>query len=294
MDYDDELESFEEEAEDRYDDYDDYDDDGHYEDEDDFDSGLEGIEEYEEYDDDDELEYLPAMDGEYEEDSYDSYKATSIGRIDPNDRTLTITVTNTSGAPAEAIVFGAYQSSPQVAGVQVICAESSHQEVRNESMSNPFRISGLKMLVSDPAQFGNVLKITNRTAAGSKTTRVFQPSNGLSPQNHAQNLIDLDSWEMDVTGQDSLQFLINDGITVVFTFTIRARANMGNLLKGNNVAEMSTTPRTTGLPQLDLLRKRRPRAFGKRPRKRVRKVIRRRPKRVRMRRRPRRLLRRRR
>ncbi|WP_366141964.1 hypothetical protein [uncultured Aquimarina sp.] len=47
-------------------------------------------------------------------------------------------------------------------------------------------------------------------------------------------------------------------------------------MKGNNVAELSRVPRTTGLPQIDLIRRRkRPTAFGIRPRRRKR--IRRRP-----------------
>jgi len=83
-------------------------------------------------------------------------------------------------------------------------------------------------------------------------------------------LIDDGNFEMDVTGQDSLRLVVNPGITVVFTFTVKARANLGNILKGNNVAELSNTPRTTGLPQLDLLRRRRPTALGIRSRRRMR------------------------
>lgn len=285
-DYDDELMDYEEDAEDRYDDYD-YEDE-YYDDEDDFDTGLEGREDSY-YDDDyveEEVEYVPAM-GEYE-DQFDSYKTTSIGRIDPNDRTLTVVVKNTSGADAEAIIFGGNEEAAQPAGVTVTVEESSHKEVREESKANPFKIAGMKMSVSDPLQFDNVMKVTKRTAAGSNTVRVYQPRNATSPQNFTQQLIDDHNFEMDVTGQDSLRFLIKDGVTVVFTFTVKARANMGNLLKGNNVAELSSTPRTTGLPQLDLLRTKKPTAFGLKPKKKVKKIVRRRPVRKQVRRRPRR------
>jgi len=278
-DYDDELMDYEEDAEDRYDDYD-YEDE-YYDDEDDFDSGFEGREDSY-YDDDyieEEVEYVPAM-GEYE-DQFDSYKTTSIGRIDPNDRTLTVVVKNTSGADAEAIIFGGNEEAAQPAGVTVTVEESSHKEVREESKANPFKIAGMKMSVSDPLQFDNVMKVTKRTAAGSNTVRVYQPRNATSPQNFTQQLIDDHNFEMDVTGQDSLRFIIKDGVTVVFTFTVKARANMGNLLKGNNVAELSSTPRTTGLPQLDLLRTKKPTAFGLKPKAKakqtVKKIVRRRP-----------------
>ncbi len=268
-DYDEEIMGYEDDAEDRYDDYND-----EYYDEDDFDAGFDGNEDS--YDDDyeEEYEYVEA----YDDDVYDNYQATSIGKIDPNDRTLTFVVENTSGADAEAILFGGNEDAAQVAGVSVSVEESSHKEVREESKSNPFKIAGMKMSVSDPLQFDNVMKVTRRTATGSQTVRVYQPRNATSPQNFTQGLIDDANFEMDVTGQDSLRFIIKNGVTAVLTLTIKARANMGNLLKGQNVAELSSSPRTTGLPQIDLLRMKKPSAFGLKPAtKKVKKVIRKRP-----------------
>jgi len=273
MNYNDELMRYQDDAEDRYDDYDGemdiydgYDDDY----EDDFDTGFEGNEDA--YDEEYEDEYID----DYEEDLYDDYTRTSIGKIDPNDRTLTVVVRNTSGEAAEAVVFGGNEEAAQPAGVTVEVEESSHKEVREESKANPFKISGMKYSVSNPLQFDNVLRLTKRTAAGSNTVRVYQPRNATSPQNFTQQLIDDDNFELNVTGQDSLRVTINPDTTAVFTFTIKARANMGNLLKGNNVAELSRVPRTTGLPQIDLIRrKKKPTAFGIKPVK--RRVVRRRP-----------------
>lgn len=268
----DELMRYQDDAEDRFDDYDGGDMevyDGYDDEEDDFDAGFEGNEDaYDDYDDEFEEEYVS--------ESYDDYRSTSIGKIDPNDRTLTIVVQNTSAEAAEAVIFGGNEEAAQPAGVTVTVEESSHKEVREESKANPFKISGMKYSVSNPLQFDNVLKLTKRTAAGSNTIRVYQPRNATSPQNFTQQLIDDDNFELDVTGQDSLRVTINPDTKAVFTFTIKARANMGNLLKGNNVAELSRVPRTTGLPQIDLKRRRkRFSAFGIRPHR--RKKIRRRP-----------------
>ena len=268
-DYNDELMRYEEAAEDQYDDYDN--DEMYDDEEDEFDTGFEGLEdgydeEYEdEYDDYDDY----ADEGEYDDDAYDDYTKSSIGKIDPNDRTLTVVVTNKSGARAEAVIFGGNAEAAQPNGLTVEIEESSHKEVREESKSNPFKIAGMKYSVSNALQFDNVLRIDRRTASGSKTTRVYQPRNATSPQNFTQQLIDDDNFEMDVTGQDSLRVSVEDGVTAVFTFTIKARANLGNLLKGTNVAELSRAPRTTGLPQLDLIRRKRPTALGVRPRRRV-------------------------
>lgn len=260
--YNDELMRYEEEAEERYDDF--------YgsEFEEDYETGLEGYEEEEEegydgYDDEFDDPYP------YQEDGYigavgdyDDYTKQSIGRINPNDRTLTIEVTNTSAEAAVAILFGANAEEAQPNGVVVNVQESSHKEVREESKAHPFKIAGMKYSVSTPIQFDNVLRIQRRTASGTQTNRVYQPRNATSPQNFNNTLIDDDNFEMDVTGQDALRFTINANSKVVFTFTVKARANLGNLLRGHNVAELSHAPRTTGLPQIDLVRRKRPTALG--------------------------------
>ena len=275
----DELSAYEQEAEDTFDDYQDNYNDSFYE-EDDFDTGLDGLEEDDSFyaDDEDgfyeEVEYIdgPEYD-DFLEGEYDDYKASSIGSIDPNDRTLTIVIKNESGSTSEAILFGANASEPQPAGVSVEVSESSHQEVRNETFANPFVIKGVKMSVSNPLQFDQVININRRTATGSNEAKVWQPRNSTSPQNLSQNLIDDSQFTAEITPRDSIRFKILDGVTIVFTFTIKARVNMGNLLKGKNVAELSTTPRTTGLPQLDLMQKKRNRSSGKR----VRRVYRKNP-----------------
>lgn len=261
--YDDALAPYEEEAEDRYDDYDqgyddDYEDEEFYEDEEDYEDvyGEDG------YDD-----YVPAYDEEFE-DVYDDYTASSAGRIDPNDRTITVVVKNESDSDQEAIIFGGNEEADQPTGVTVSVEESSHKEVREESKSSPFLIRGLKLSVSDELQLDNVLKITSKTATGSRTDSVYQPRNATSPQNFSNKMIDDSAFEMTVTGTDSIRFRILSKATAIFTFTIKARTRMGNLLKGSHVTELSRSPRPTGLPQIDLLRKRRVRRSTSTPAKR--------------------------
>ena len=268
--YNEEIRKYEKEAEDRYDDYDDYDD--NY-DEDHFDTGLEGQDSYDE-DSYEEVEYI-GEDGY--DDSYDSYEQASIGKINPNDRTLTVTIVNASGADAEAIIFGGNENAPQPAGVTVTVQESSHNEVREESKANPFKIQGMKMSVSDALQFDNVWRILRKSAAGAANSYPYQPRNATSPQNTNPNLIDDSAFEMDVTGQDSIRFFQKAGTKTTITFTIKARVDMGNVLMGNNVAEISTAPRPTGLPQIDLAKQTPRPVFGVKPRgkKMVRKVVRR-------------------
>jgi hypothetical protein len=263
--YNEEIRRYEQEAEDRYDDYDD----------DNFDTGLEGQDSYDE-DSYEEVEYVGVEDN-YDDDSYDSFDQASIGKINPNDRTLTITITNTSGADAEAIIFGGNEGAAQPAGVLVVVQESSHNEVREESKANPFKIQGMKMSVSDALQFDNVWKILRKSAAGSFNSHPYQPRNATSPQNTNPNLIDDSAFEMDVTGQDSIRYFQKAGVKTTLTFTIKARVDMGNVLAGQNVAEISTAPRPTGLPQIDLAKQKPTKVFGVRPKPKrmVRKIVRR-------------------
>lgn len=273
-DYNDELMRYQDDAEDRFDDYD-PEMDG-YDDPEEQDAYEEELEdEYDEYDEYEDLEDDYDDYSMYEEDGYDNFMSRSYGNIDPNDRTLTIVVRNNSDTAAEAIIFGGNQDALQPREVTVDIEESSHKEVREESKSNPFRISGMKYSVSDPLQFDNVLQIVRRTASGSKTTRSYQPRNATSPQNFTQSLIDDDNFQMDVTGQDSIRVMVNSKVTAVFTFTVKARTNIGNLLHGRNIAEISRAPRTTGLPQIDLKRRKTPSASNMLQRRRVRRLQRR-------------------
>lgn len=231
------------------------------------DSYLGGYNEYE-----DEYEVIEEDAG----DDYDNYSASSIGRIDPNDRTLTIVVSNSGAQDQEVTLFGGNQELPQHADITVNVEESSHKEVQEESKSNPFTVTGLKLSVSDPLQLDQVLHIIHRSSTGSNTARVYQPRNATSPQNLNPNMIDDANFAMSVSGQDSIRFNQKAGVTSVFTVTISARANIRNVLKGQNVAEMSTAPRTTGLAWLDMKQQSAPKPFGLK-KKQVRKIVRRRP-----------------
>lgn len=275
-DYRDDILAYEDDAEDRYDHYHgDYPEDQDGEDR--FDTGFDGNED---------AYYEEEFDGEYDEEyeyidfgsDYDNYSANSIGQIDPNDRTLTIVVKNTGAADQDVILFGGNQELPQHADIQVSVEESSHKEVQEESKSNPFTITGLKLSVSDQLQLDQVLHISHRSSTGSHTSRVYQPRNAASPQNLNPTMVDDSSFSCLISGSDSIKFTQKAGATSVFTLTISARANMRNVLKGRNVAEMATAPRTTGLPQLDLMRQPQPKPFGLKPQaKVVRKVSRRVP-----------------
>lgn len=267
----DELERYEQNAEDRFDNYHQGEFEGDFDD-----APVEEV--YDEYYEDDGFEYEYEDPYEYEEfievpagyeDEYDNYIGGTIQSIDPNDRTYTVIVKNTTTADADVVLFGANEALAPPTGVTIEVAESSHNEVREESKSNPFTIVGMKMSVTDSAQFDNVLHLVHRTPGGTKREQVVQPQNYVSPQNYDKKLIDAADFHFECSGKDSIRFTVKPG-TVVFTFTKRSGINLANALAGKNVAELSTAPRITGLPQIDLMRKRKaPAPFGLKKRKMV-------------------------
>ena len=188
-----------------------------------------------------------------------------------------LTINNTGEADAEAIIFGGNENATQPAGITVVVQESSHNEVKEESKANPFKIQGMKMSVSDALQFDNVWTILRKSSAGARNSHPYQPRNATSPQNTDPKLIDDANFEMDVTGQDSIRFIQKAGTKTTLTFTIKARVDMGNVLAGQNVATVSTAPRPTGLPQIDLAKQSPKPVFGVKPqlKKVVRKIVRR-------------------
>ena len=218
MNFEDDLERYERDGEDRFDNYGgqgDYDD-------------VDGEDYYYE-DADDAYEYVE----EFEEDNYDSYSEDIVGRLDPNDTTYTFVVVNSTAEEKEVVLFGANEGLAAPADVTIEVAESSHNEVREESKANPFTIVGMKMSVTNQQQFDNVLFLYEKTSSGRVTTHVKQPRNYQSPQNFDQKLIHATDFTMHVTGKSSLRFKAKSG-TTVFTFSVQSRTNIGNVLHGKN------------------------------------------------------------
>ena len=256
MDYD-EMEAYERDAEDRFDNF--------YEEDD--------------YDQEEEYEILEVEDDYYPmdyEEEYDNYAGNGSGVLDPNDTTYTFVVNNTTTEDHEVVLFGANEAIQPPSGVTIDVAESSHNEVREESKANPFTIMGMKMSVSDTAQFDNVLTLVEKTSGGRLTTYVKQPRNYQSPQNQDKNLIHAVDFTIKVTGKSSVRFIAKPGKTS-FTFSIQFRTNIGNVLSGKNVGEINNTPQPTGLPQLDLKRSEQSVTASSRGQKMVRKVASKRP-----------------
>ena len=178
--------------------------------------------------------------------------------LDPNDRTLTVTVVNASvSAITDVRIFGSVADLTDASlngAVTITVSESSHLEVKTELLQNPFRILGMKYTVTTVAQFNNSLTLTEKNSTGGLISRVWQPLNYRSAQNQITTQIDAPSFEFLVSANSYFTFTLAASETVTFTFTLVEKYAAKNELRDGRTREISRTQAPTGLPQIDMQR----------------------------------------
>ena len=178
--------------------------------------------------------------------------------LNPNDRTLTVSVVNASvSAITNVMIFGAVKDLTDAnlnGAVTITIAESSHLQVKTELLQNPFRILGLKYVVTSVGQFNNSLTLTEEKSTGSIHSVQWQPLNFRSAQNQITTQIDAPSFEFLVTANTYFTFTLAASETVTFTFTIVEKFDAKAELRDGRTRQISRTQAPTGLPQLDLQR----------------------------------------
>jgi len=190
-------------------------------------------------------------------DEFMGYSPISGEELDPNDRTLTVTITNANTASSKvARLFGAVKDLTDVnqdSDITVTVAESSHLEVKTELLQNPFRIHGMKYSVTTANQFSNTVSIFEESSTGGLSKRVWQPLNYRSAQNNLTTQIDAPDFELLVNAKTYIDVTLLKNESITFTLTISEKAEMKNILKGRGVKTMSHRQAPTGLPQIDMV-----------------------------------------
>ena len=196
----------------------------------------------------------------FDGDDFMGYSQVSGEELDPNDRTLTITVANANtGTAKTAVIFGAVKDLTDAnldSDLTITVAESSHQEVKTELLQNPFRIKGLKYSVTTAGQFSNTLSIKEKQSTGGESTRIWQPLNYRSAQNNLTTQIDAPDFELLVGAKTWLEVAVNALESITFTVTISEKAELKNVLKGRGVKTATHRNAPTGLPQIDMVARR--------------------------------------
>lgn len=193
--------------------------------------------------------------------------------VEPLDRTLTFRVANAGPAnPAVAILFdGNVVPLVQPAGVTVTVAETggganSHDQVRTETLGNPFVIQGLKYFVGNATQFANAFTVQKRFPTGKLVQYIWQPANYVSPTNLNPLVIDAIDFGIVVDGRTSIQVpvdFLGQTNTVTLVFTLKAKTSNSHMLFGKNPKELAVAPRVVGNPVADIaLVRSQPRSLG--------------------------------
>ena len=182
--------------------------------------------------------------------------------VEPLDRTLTFRVTNAGPSnPGIAILFdGNVTPLVQPAGVTVTVAETggganSHDQVRTETLGNPFVIQGLRYFVGTATQYANDFTIQKRFPTGKLLQYLWQPTNYVSPTNLNPLVIDAIDFGLVVDGRTSIQLPIDfSGVvnTLTLTFTLKAKTSNSHMLFGKNPKELAVAPRVVGNPVADI------------------------------------------
>lgn len=176
--------------------------------------------------------------------------------LDPNDRTLTIQVQNTNTSTAQtARVFGStfdLTDATLNAAVLITVAESSHLRVKTELLASPFRIVGMRYLVTTVGQLSNAFSIINTRSTGGSDTRVIQPNNWRSAQNQVTTQVDMLDFTLLVDKNTYISFTVNASETVTLVVSISEKVDIEEVLKQRNVLKETNVPPPTGLPQLDM------------------------------------------
>lgn len=182
--------------------------------------------------------------------------------VEPLDRTLTFRLANPDPVAQTAILFdGNVQPLLQPGGVTVTVAETgggvgSHEEVRNETLGNPFAIQGARVFFGTVNQLSNAWTIRKKMITGKVTEYLWQPTNYVSPTNLNPNLIDAIDFGLLVDGRTSIRVPLPAAVNQVpevmtITFTVKAKTSIGHVLFNNSPKELATAPRTIGNPIAD-------------------------------------------
>lgn len=163
----------------------------------------------------------------------------AVQALDPTDRTLSITITPIDSTVAGiARIFG-YNISPDETyntanNMTVTVSESSHQEVKRQSSSNPFRIKGITYTVSSVLQLAQTFNIVRKSIAGASDSRVWQPQNYTSPQNYNSLMIKTSALQLVVDGPTYIDINFLAGANATMVLNISEKLDNAQMLSGKS------------------------------------------------------------
>lgn len=163
------------------------------------------------------------------------------------DRTLQVTVSNSATTTASYTLFNYYQDPTDANNtVTISVAGSTHVRIKTEIGSNPFQIFGMKMNVTAAAQFNNNLTLQYLNGTGANLQYIWIPRSRISAQNESTTDIDAPDFMLTIDGHVGLSSTINASTTIVYTFFLSSKVELGNVHQGADVRKSTNLPPSTG------------------------------------------------
>lgn len=171
--------------------------------------------------------------------------------------TAVLSNTKTSGSAVTCTLFGAFiygTTNDQIGGVNgfngatVTIAESSHAQVRAQSVTSPFWINGLRYRTTTTAQMdGYIGTIQSADSAGTLNTSQFRPLNYFTAAQNQNTQSDAPNYKFQVDGTISFLLPVITNETVTMVLQIGARWTPQNTLQNDSPLQVAAqNPLATG------------------------------------------------
>ena len=177
--------------------------------------------------------------------------------LDPNGRTLTITVQNTNTATSKtAYIFGSMYDltdANQDAAIAITVQEaSSYLALKTDLLSAPIRIYGARYTVTTAAQLSNPWSIIRQSSAGEYDSRYVHPLTYRSALQNLTTQVDMLSFALLVHSEIRLSLTLNASESVTFIFYVKEKVGVANALKGQSVVSSTNEVVPTGVSYVDM------------------------------------------
>lgn len=167
----------------------------------------------------------------------------------------TVNIVNTSTTDQTATIFGGsvYPTLTQPTGVTVSIRESSHDQVRSQSIANPFYVQGWRYILNSGSatQLTNEFTFLSRTAGGKIDSYTENPLTYKTANQNQTDVIDALDYSFPVTGNHYITVQINASTNVTWILFVKTAVDNSNILMNRpavDVARGSATSKYSGTP----------------------------------------------
>lgn len=182
--------------------------------------------------------------------------------------TAVLTNTNTGGDPVSCTVFGAdiYGISNDqgpvnaptpngTGGALVVIEETSHSQVRAQSLSSPFWVNGLRYMVATQPQLNKLASVQMSQSSGSFASQQFRPLSYKSAAQLNSLQVDAPTFQFGVNGSISFVVPVIANEQVTITFQIGGRFEPSNIVDNQSpIAVANQAPLPTGLTTVNIVK----------------------------------------